>query len=42
MNGLDVKQEDPALKQPQVTHLVLRPGSALDLDLDKAKEDPKK
>ena len=32
MNGLDVKQDDPALQQKQVTHFVLRPGGAMDLD----------
>ena len=40
MNGLDVKQDDPTLQQKQVTHFVLRPGGAMDLDFDKPKEDP--
>ena len=40
MNGLDIRQDDPALKQKQVTHFVLRPGGAMDLDFDKPKEDP--
>jgi hypothetical protein len=38
MNGLDIRQDDPALKQQQVTHFVLRPGGAMDLDFDKPKE----